>query len=364
MAINTPAKPALLCPRNILLTMGLASLLLASCTSLGPHTIRRDRPLYTDALGDATKTQMLMNIIKLRYGDAPVFLEVASVINSYSIEGGVGLSASKEDINNYGLIGSTSYIDRPTITYLPLTGEEFTRSLLTPIQPAAIFGLIQAGWPLDRVLRLCVSAINGVYNNNYSILVSHAADPEFEQMMAALERVHQNGNVGMRVGRNPETNVSSTVMFFRRPDREVPEQDLNLLKQLLGLDKETNEFFLEFGKVPSSPREIAVLTRSMMQILGAMSMGVEAPLNDVEQGRTVPNIPRELRESHMAFLNIKSSEDKPEDAFISVQYRGYWFWIADNDLPSKRMLTFSNFLFSLAKSSTQGIAPVITVPAL
>ena len=34
---------------------------------------------------------MLLNMVKLRYGDTPVFLDVASVINSYEVSGTANL---------------------------------------------------------------------------------------------------------------------------------------------------------------------------------------------------------------------------------------------------------------------------------
>ena len=37
-----------------------------------------------------------------------------------------------------------TWADRPTITYAPLSGQEFSRNLLTPIPPRALFTLIQA----------------------------------------------------------------------------------------------------------------------------------------------------------------------------------------------------------------------------
>ena len=35
---------------------------------------------------------MLLNLVKLRYGDAPVFLDMSSVINQYTVEASVGFS--------------------------------------------------------------------------------------------------------------------------------------------------------------------------------------------------------------------------------------------------------------------------------
>jgi hypothetical protein len=113
---------------------------------------------------------MLVNMVKLRYGDTPTFLDVASVINQYSVESQVDLRLTWADPITAGLTnsqtagGAARYIDRPTITYSPITGEKFARSLMTPIPPAAILSLIQANYPVDLVLRLCVHSINGIRN--------------------------------------------------------------------------------------------------------------------------------------------------------------------------------------------------------
>jgi hypothetical protein len=56
------------------------------------------------------------------------------------------------------------FADRPTITYSPLVGERFARSFMAPIPPPVIMSLIQAGNPVDLVLRLTVHVVNGIQN--------------------------------------------------------------------------------------------------------------------------------------------------------------------------------------------------------
>jgi len=143
------------------------ALLLSGCASIGASTIGRDRLDYDHAVTESWKRQLLLNLVKLRYGDAPMFLDVASIINSYTLEGQATLG--KNWIGNGGpesIAASVNghYADKPTITYSPMIGERFVKSLMTPIPPGVVLSLIQAGWGADAVFRVMVSSVNGVQN--------------------------------------------------------------------------------------------------------------------------------------------------------------------------------------------------------
>ena len=122
-------------------------LFITGCASIGPSTIERDRFEYSSAMAESWKEMMLLNIIKIRYGDTPMFLEVGSVVNQYILERELQAIAGVRSGDLIGdgleLGGTGKYSDRPTITYSPLVGEKFYKSLLTPIPPHALFLLIQ-----------------------------------------------------------------------------------------------------------------------------------------------------------------------------------------------------------------------------
>src|SRR5436190_21842568 len=111
------------------LRMTLVSLavILVGCKSLGPQTVPRDRSDYASAISESWKRQALLNIVKLRYMEPPIFVDVGQIVAGYTLETSVSSGGSFPETNNFGgntasLAGSARFTDRPTITYTPLTG--------------------------------------------------------------------------------------------------------------------------------------------------------------------------------------------------------------------------------------------------
>ena len=113
------------------------------------------------AIGNSWKQQTLLNIVKLRYGDFPVFIEIAQIIAGYQLQTTVGAGAAQNYITSsvggpVAVAGSAAaavtYIDRPTMIYAPLTGNDFIKKLMTPIPPAAVLFLLQSGYSAVLVM--------------------------------------------------------------------------------------------------------------------------------------------------------------------------------------------------------------------
>ena len=81
-------------------------LIFLSCKSVGPKVIPQDQFNFNSSISTASNEQLLVNLIRLRYLESPVFLKVSSVINQYTRSGGVNAQAG---LNNAIPTGSCSF---------------------------------------------------------------------------------------------------------------------------------------------------------------------------------------------------------------------------------------------------------------
>lgn len=351
---------------------GLLGLVLAGCSSIGPGTVARDRVDYVGAMSDSWKQQTLLNIVLLRYGDAPTFMDVSSVIASYAfignanagaavnIEGSAAPITFPKAVGSFGVSGT--YLDRPTISFTPLIGDKFTKNLLRPIPPSAIFSLIAAGYPADLMLQITTRALNGVYNRSSATWHTRPADPEFYPLLDALRRIQLSESISMQVEKrgSDETGI---IVFAGREAAEVQE-DIALVRRTLNLTAEDGNIVLTYGALQRGGNELAVLSRSMIQILQEFGARIEVPGNHVNKGRTQANV--QIGEGDQPrdrpIIRIQAGKEPPNDAFTAVRYRDTWYWIDDGDFNSKRAFTFLLLFFSLLETGVQQQAPLLTLP--
>ena len=81
----------------------LAAAAIAGCATLGPRTIRGDRFNYNESGAESSKEQILLNIVRLRYGEPIYFLEIGSMLSQFSFQATGALSGWENDIHGaYG----------------------------------------------------------------------------------------------------------------------------------------------------------------------------------------------------------------------------------------------------------------------
>jgi len=336
----------------------MALALATGCASVSSERLKADRLDYGQVIADSWKKQTLLNVVRLRYADPPMFLEVTSVINSYSVAGRANAGASLPsavDPNVLNLFAEGAWSNTPTVTYQPLIGEHFTRSMLQPIPPVAIFQMLQAGWSPKFVLSTAVSSVNGLRNSS----TVADSDPGFEELVDALTRIQRAGGLGFRA--EPRKDGSAVILVMQRKDADkAVAEDRRRVGELLGLTGDSDEFDVTYGLVPRNGREVAVVTRSMLEIMLYLGGGVELPPEHVASGRALPGRAADAKAAPL--VRIHSGLSAPSDAYAAVQFKDHWYWIADDDIVSKRPFTFLMLLFSLAETGQPAAAPVVTVP--
>jgi hypothetical protein len=360
-------KPTKFLPAALVLCLAVAG-----CSSIGPGTVTRDRIDYGDVLGDSWKSQMLLNLVKIRYGDSPVFLDVGSIVAGYSAQRnwsaaatGNGSSEGYPKGTAYGTatIGvGGSYNDSPTITYQPLQGVKFARSLMSPIPTTALMNVIQTGFPVDQVLRLTAQSINGLDNRRSLDLGIKPANPEFYALLRELRLIQNSGDIGMRS--DTVSNELVLQMVLRtKPAAAIENARLSVTK-FLELNPDCHEFTIVYGAVQRTNTEIAMLSRSIYQVLTDLSWSIAVPDSDVEKQLVTATPADDLSRDGTIppLIRINVSDSHPSGAFVAIPYRGHWFWVSDSDIASKRMFSFLLFLFTFVETDTANVAPVLTIP--
>jgi hypothetical protein len=259
----------------------LCALALTGCHSLGPSTIPHDRVNYSDAVAESWKDQALRNLVKLRYMDTPIFLDIGQIVGSYSWQTSVsagGVMSSERAIqgNNLTLGGQGIYIDRPTNTYSPLT-DRFLHNMVEPVSPASVFRLLQSGYAADFVLSLCVDSLNGLNNRSLRGGTVQRADPDFLRVIDLLRQIQEAGGVGLRTTAAPDRE-NGVVMILRSAD--VSEEVLangREVRRLLKLPPNGDQFNLVYSPLPAATNEFAVASRSILQMMMALATYVEVP---------------------------------------------------------------------------------------
>lgn len=342
---------------------------LSGCSTIGPNTVPRDRFNYNVAISDSWKEQALLNIVKLRYADMPLFVEVASVVSGYTLEGSVNVGGKHSSGNLLGntlSVGAASkYTDRPTITYAPITGAKFNESFMTPIPPKSIMFLMESGWSAEMVLPLVLDGINGLRSRVAGGKNARMGDPGFYRVIDLMHTVQESGYTSMRIVRGEDSKETTVIFFYRDNLPKEIDEALKDLEKLLGIRPNSREIKVTYGIIPETDQEVALKTRSMLQIMVALAAGIVVPPEHVEEGRTNASlmVPGSEEIALGNLVNIHATTERPENDYVSVKYKDYWFWIDDRDFNSKRAFTFVMVLFSLTESGGKEGLPLVTIPA-
>lgn len=400
---------------SLLIVMSLAAGL-AGCASQTKIIEHRHWEL-NDSIRETHNEQLLLNIVRLRYDDTPYFLQVSSVTTSFSAQGSLGVTGSfpQNASNVLGASAGISYAETPVVTWSLPDSREYVGRLLAPMGADQLTALAASGWEPTRVMRLGIKKMNRLRNRDYRVeegIYTPATFDEFLEALALVKELSRDGTVdfaygvksSMGAGKIPldkldtraipdglqyglqfmtrdDPNVFeplklSKPLFLRFSKRSDNDPRARRLRELLNLDPAKYSFGIvdtgnsgieqlrsESGKLSqvfetdTDLSEIVLNNRSMMEVLYFASAYVQVPQDVVSRGIARAGDPVDLD-----WFTVHSSRDEPSDAWLKVNYRGYWYYIAANDLKSRTSFGLLDALFASQVGNVPGAKPLLTLP--
>lgn len=385
--------------------LAVTALVLTGCNTVGPPSVRRAPFEYNEALVQSRNEQLLLNLVRLRYRDTPYFLEPTSLSTQYELSGGANAAITVvERGDGQGSAGTGfSIVERPTVTWNPLQGEKFVKQILSPIPLETVLLLPEAGWSIERVLRLTVQTLNDLPNAPSASGPTPSYAPvfaEFQEVACALRRLQVAGRLRVVVG-PPGGGVAGPEgagedegevqyrLLLRKPWRDPVPPEVCAVPLPAAASAAAARALPAPESWPAAglvlrnaylddrdlgTREIALETRSLLESMYYLSQGVDAPAEHGPGGRGLVThatgcdpdgaVPPEVapwRELTRNLFRVRCSRSRPDDAFARVRYQGTWFYVPDSDLDSKSTFGLLMQLYSLQSGDAKGLTPQLTL---
>ena len=388
------------------------------CGCLGPNAIRYTRMRYNEVVRATNDEQFLMNIVRLRYADSPVFIDLPSITSQFEVSG-TGNYFGGYGNQSYGPaslgFGELSLRDTPTLSYHPREGREIAKALLNPIS-SDLFSVINTGTSIEQLLLMTLNDLNDVPNApRATILVPKVPDDntKFLQGIRLLAALRDRDATELGIGTHEETEGSSDpipkgaiegrdllnaakdgYVFRTKGDGQMTvlkrEKELYLrIRPEYADAPEVKELEKVFGLIPGKrhyrikselseeanselPSPLGNDTlylhlRSVLQVMTFLSKAVCVPEEHIRLG-IAPMTPgpdgRPFDWTKVTAGNffVHSQKHRPRDAEVAVQYRGYWFFVARDDVNSRSVLAILELLFALQESDGRVGGPLLTLP--
>jgi hypothetical protein len=351
------------------------ALCLAGCAQLGPDLVKAGRNDYNIILQQTEDEEAILNLVRVRYGDRPLFLDVINVSTSFTWTQGASAQGTLFDQrgndfqrNNLGVRGNLEYTERPTITYTPLGGKDFVRSLLTPADIDTLVLMSNSGWSIERLLLLMANSINGLLNAPSASGPTPVDPPQYEAFRQATGLMRQLQKKGvLRLGYQEIQGIKTPVVTIAHKARNW--EQTHALKKLLGLDPEKDVYILDSkGNLPRDDT-IDLELRSLIGTFYFVSHGVEVPVRDSEMGHAMMTRDENGKlfdwsrvVGDLVTIRSQSAQPDADTARVAIQYRGSWFYIDDSDSNTKYTLLLLEQLAALLGGKVEKSGPLLTLP--
>ena len=381
--------------------LGSALMLLSSCAQYGPEAMRVSRLAYNEALQNSEQRELLLNLVRLRYTDAPEFLEVSGISTQMSFETRASLGATLGDLGSETISTAApevaaGFSESPTVTFVPRRDKEFTRQLVAPLELDTLYLLSRYGWSIDRIMMLIATDINGLRNSlsREGFDEDQSDLEEFYRVVSQLRELEEERLITISTQKRsepfspllPAESLSADdvlnahekgyqVQMVPAENGYVVTEDKlhyqlaieNQAWELPALQAVSNRLGLRAGQTtyeidtPDSSQisAIQISTRSVLGIMAYLSNAIDVPTPHADLvGR--PGTGSTIMQN---LFMVKASATQPEHAYLTVQYRDHWYYIDDEDIQTKRTLGLLTSIIRLTISAggAQNV-PLLTLP--
>ncbi len=390
---------------------------------LGSWAIRGTRLQYNQSYSHTASQEMLLNIVRMRYGEIPGFLDLPTVTTlTEASTGGVG--AQPADTPLQGTFGGVFTLkDEPTLSYQPRTGDNLAKSL-TKAFTAELLIDIAPGNDTRTFLRAFVDSINGVRNSPTATSPGSCIiepNDEYRYAIDLIDGLQSRGALRARVAkRDVEAHGSvpakelpgggkvlgagivaaatkgyfyevagdevtllkeSRLLALKIPPEHLGEADFQELVRVFRLEPGRSVYTVQSqendevdylaestGTTPlGEPTDTLTMNvRSGYQVLAFLAKGVDVPESHLRRG-TVGTFKApdgrlfDARQITQGLFKVCVQKHRPLRSELAVHYRGHWFYIAEDDVQSRSTLNLVKFAIDL-QSQSSNAGPVLTLP--
>jgi len=301
---------------TLVLTVGLIFGLASSGCQVAKQTLRADFTDFNTIIQRSQNEQMLLNLVRMRFREAPLFLQAGSLTASYenTVSAGADATAQQGDQSLIGVTGTYTFSSKPTIAYTPVEGQQYVQQLMNEIPPSHFGMLLRAGWPVQKLCDLLVESVTPTGGELLSARPKSPSNHEYKEFVATLVAAEAVGQLAV----------------VKRADGGFD------------LKAESKTIALENFRL-----------RSLFSAMFEAAESIEVPESQ-RDWTTAASTSNELR--------IRATAKPSIDAIVTVEYAGWYYSIANDDIRSKDTLALFMQLCRI-QSGAPAPGPVLTIPA-
>ncbi|KTD17259.1 hypothetical protein [Legionella jordanis] len=347
--------------------------LLCGCRAIGPKVVHRDRYDYNIALASSNKQELLLNLVRLRYDQVPMFLHVGAISASTKFTR-TGSLTSRAFFPQTGptsgegtAFAQLDYSENPIFNYLPYDDKQYTTQLLRMTSLKEVALLLQSSWSIAQVFRLVLQQAGTAVNAPSAARSTSSYPPQFRSFLSmtqVLAKMQRNNAIQLSYHMTKD-KVEELVLQLS-PNYTLSPQDRRILHQA-GISIHQNR--IVFSNTPG-PHKAYVSTRSVLGMMNYLSKGVLIPPEDARAHLlTITRYPNgqvfdwQLVLGNM--MTIRYSDKPPTCATVAIPYRGHWYYIDDRDGNSKKtLILLSNVVGLIASIGQDDQGPPISLTRL